>query len=274
MYIDSHAHLLKREYGNHLKSVIKDSEKTLFAVNNIAYDMESSREVVSISQNSSLLGSVGIHPYDVFPLDKSSEEELAALASHKKIIAIGEIGLDYFRNITDFSLQKKIFEKQIIIAKSLNMPFIVHSRNAFNDTISIIKSAGYLNGVFHSFDYSPKEAEQVIDLGMYISFSGMLTFKKREDLREAAKIVPINKVMLETDSPYLAPVPERGKKNLPVFVKYIYAEFGNLRSISQDELQYIIVKNFKNIFPKSKKILTEKKMEVQTFRGKNNAYSK
>jgi len=258
MYIDSHAHLLKKEYGNNLKSIIEDSEKTLFAVNNIAYDMESSREVVSLSQNSSLFGSVGIHPYDIFPLDKSSEEELAILASYKKIIAIGEIGLDYFRNITSFSLQKKIFEKQIIIAKSLNMPFIVHSRNAFNDTISIIKSVGYLNGVFHSFDYGSEEAEKVMDLGMYISFSGMLTFKKREDLREVAKILPINKILLETDSPYLAPVPERGKKNLPIFVKYIYAEFANLRNISQDELRYTIFENFKNVFPKSKKILTEK----------------
>ncbi|MEA3312817.1 MAG: TatD family hydrolase [Caldisericota bacterium] len=258
MYIDSHAHLLKKEYGNNLKFVIEDSEKTLFAVNNIAYNMKSSREVVSLSQNNPLFGSVGIHPYDAFPIDKPSEEELATLASYKKIIAIGEIGLDYFRNITSFSLQKKIFKKQIIIAKSLNMPFIVHSRNAFDDTISIITSVGYLNGVFHSFDYGPKEAKKVIDLGMYISFSGMLTFKKRENLREAAKIVPINKVLLETDSPYLAPVPERGKKNLPIFVKYIYAEFANLRNISQDELQCIIVKNFKNIFQKSKKILMKK----------------
>jgi len=255
IYIDAHAHLLEEEYGDDLESVIKNSKEILLAVNNTAYDMESSREVVLLSKNNILFGSVGIHPYNANQFNDSSIKELTTLALHEKIISIGEIGLDYFRNITDFPLQREVFEKQILIAKSLNMPFTVHSRNAFNDTISIIKNANYFNGVFHSFDYGQKEAEKVVDCGMYLSFSGMLTFKRKETARKAAKIVPMNKVLFETDSPYLAPVPVRGKKNIPIFVKYIYNRFVDLRNISPDELQYKIIDNFKNAFPKSKKFI-------------------
>lgn len=255
MFIDAHAHLLKEEYGGELDKVIKDSKEALLAVNNIAYNMETAEEVVLLADKYSLLCSVGVHPYEVDKVDETYLERLRTLADNKRVIAIGEIGLDYFRNITSFELQRKAFEKQLLLAKSLNMPFMVHSRNAFEDTIAIIKNINYFNGVFHSFDYGEKEAEEIINLGMYISFSGMLTFKKRENLRDVAKMVPIDKVLFETDAPYLAPVPMRGKKNLPIFVKYVYDKFSELRDINLDELQAKIAENFRRVFPKSKNFI-------------------
>ena len=255
MFIDAHAHLLKEEYGSELDKVIKNSKEALLAVNNIAYNMETSEEVVLLSDRYSLLCSVGVHPYEIDKFDDASIEKLKTLAANRRVIAIGEIGLDYFRNITAFPLQRKAFERQLLLAKSLNMPFMVHSRNAFKDTIAIIKNINYFNGVFHSFDYGKKEAEEIINLGMYISFSGMLTFKKRENLRDVAKAVPIDRVLFETDAPYLAPVPMRGKKNIPIFVKYVYNTFAELRNMELEELQVKIANNFRRAFPKSKNFI-------------------
>ncbi len=255
MFIDAHAHLLKEEYGDELDKVVKNSKENLLAVNNIAYNMKTAEEVVILSDKYSLLCSVGVHPYEINEFDDTSIEKLGALAANKRVVGIGEIGLDYFRSITAFASQKKAFEKQLLLAKSLDMPFMIHSRNAFKDTIAIIKNINYFNGVFHSFDYGKKEAEEIINLGMYISFSGMLTFKKRENLRDVARIIPIDRVLLETDAPYLAPVPMRGKKNLPIFVEYVYNTFAELRSIELDELQIKIANNFRMAFPKSKNFI-------------------
>ena len=261
MYIDEHAHLLSSEYGEDLEkeiNLIKNSEVIL--VNNVGYNIESSLEAVRLSKKHPFLfATIGIHPYDANNFNKENLEKLVELSKNEKVLVIGEIGLDYFRNITDFDLQKKVFREQLQLAKSLKLPFMIHSRDAFNDTINIIKEVGYFNGIFHSFDYGEEEIKEILDTGLYVSFSGMLTFKKREKLRRAAMIAPIEQVLLETDSPYLTPVPFRGKKNTPLFVKYVYEKFASLKNIDENDLCNKITENFKRLFVKSTNYLNNQR---------------
>ncbi len=252
-YIDAHAHLLSDEYGKDLEKEISLIEKNnLMLVNNIGYSIKSSKEAVRLAEiYPFLFATVGVHPYNINGFNDDSLNTIREFSKNNKVLAIGEIGLDYFRDITDFTLQKKIFLKQLQLAKELKLPFMIHSRNAFSDTISVIKEVNYFNGIFHSFDYGIAEMEQVINLGLFVSFSGMLTFKKKDTLREAAMYAPLDRVLFETDSPYLAPAPMRGKRNTPVFVKYIYGKFSSMRSIDMEKLCVKTTNNFKNLFVKS-----------------------
>ncbi len=263
MYIDSHAHLLSEEYGDDLRKEIERARKNgIILVNNIGYNLKSSDEAVKLSSEYDFIfASVGIHPYDINEFDESAKSKLALLSENAKTIAIGEIGLDYFRKITDFDKQRKYFAEQLIIAKEKNLPFIIHSREAFEDTWNIIKEIGYFNGVFHSFDYGINEAQKILDKGMYVSFSGMVTFKSRETLRNVLKYVPMDRLLFETDSPYLAPVPVRGKRNNPEFVKFVYALGAKIKNIDIDTLSEIIKNNFIKLFPRSKSFLLTKRRE-------------
>jgi TatD DNase family protein len=265
MLIDTHAHLLKEEFGEDLEKIITEIQNSdVKIVNNIGYSIKSSRETVRLADRYDFLFAVvGVHPYDINELKNSDTiETLKNLSLHKKVVAIGEIGLDYFRSITDYAVQRKYFEAQLMLAKESNLPFVIHSRDAFEDTFAIIKNVGYYNGVFHSFDYGPKEAEKVLENNMFISFSGMLTFKSKEKLREAAKIVPFERVLFETDSPYLAPVPKRGKRNTPLYVRYVYDMFSKIRSIDMDKLEKIVENNYKHLFVRSVNFL-DRRQHVQ-----------
>ena len=249
MLIDSHAHLISKFYKENLEEeILKTREKEVF-VNNIGFNLKSSKEAVAIAKkNKNFFASVGIHPYDVSDSEKETIVELKKLAQDKKAIAIGEIGLDFYRQITDFNLQREKFEEQIYLAKELNIPFIVHSRKSFDDSLDIIKKIGYFNGIFHSFDYGINEAKKVLDLGMYISFSGMLTFKGRTDIVEVALYAPLQNILFETDSPFLSPEPRRGKTNHSYFVEYVYKFFSEIKKIKIFELEETIRKNFNKIF--------------------------
>jgi TatD DNase family protein len=250
MFIDSHAHLIKELYKENLnkETFLASKNKTIF-INNVGFNLESSKEVIIIARKyKNFFASIGIHPNDVDKFKKNTIEELKRLAEEKKVIAIGEIGLDYHRKIADFNLQREKFEEQVYLAKELNLPILVHSRDSFADTIKVIKKIGYFNGVFHSFDYGINEANKVLDIGMYISFSGMLTFKNRNDLVETAKCIPPSKILFETDSPFLAPVPMRGKVNHPAFVKYIYKFYGEVINRELNEIEKIVRENFNKIF--------------------------
>ncbi len=262
MYIDSHAHLLKEEYENDLEKEIERARKNnVIAVNNIGYNLKTSEEAVNLSSEVDFIfASVGVHPYDIDEFNPSVREKIIELAKYEKTIAIGEIGLDYYRKLTNFDKQKKYFAEQIEIAKTENLPFIVHSRDAFEDTWSIIKESGYFNGVFHSFDYGMDEAKKILDLGMFVSFSGMVTFKKREELRKVLKFVPTDRILFETDSPYLTPVPMRGKRNNPEFVRFVYQLASEIKRIEINKLTKTVKDNFIRLFPKSKSFfLTERR---------------
>ncbi len=193
--------------------------------------------------------SLGVHP-DYEDITEPTVEELLRLADHPKIIAIGETGLDYFRLTGDLEWQRQRFRTHIRAAIQCGKPLVIHTRNAAEDTLRIMREEGAdkVGGVMHCFTESLDVAMQAIALGFYISFSGIVTFKNAVAIKEVAKSVPLNRLLLETDSPYLAPVPYRGKTNQPSYVKHVAEEVANLRNSSLAEISTATTENFFRLF--------------------------
>ncbi|CAG0907714.1 unnamed protein product, partial [Darwinula stevensoni] len=203
-------------------------------------------QVLALAEdNPHFFASVGVHP-DYEDIAEPSVNELIALANHPKIIAVGETGLDYFRLSGNLEWQRERFRTHIRAAIACGKPLIIHTRNAAEDTIRIMheENAHQVGGVMHCFTESLEVAKQAIALGFYISFSGIVTFKNALTIKEVAKQVPLNRVLVETDSPYLAPVPYRGKINQPSYVKYVAAEIASLRGITFEEVAAASTDNF------------------------------
>jgi TatD DNase family protein len=247
MLIDSHSHLLSQFYEEDIADVSERSNGII--VNIVGFDVRSSKEAIARAKiNFHFYASVGIHPNDA----KETEDfkSIEQLAMDPKVIAIGEIGLDYYRNSTPKTMQINFFEQQIEVAKKLGLPFIVHSRDAFLDTIKVIKNSGYQKCVLHSFDYGIDEAEEALALGCFISFSGMVTFTNKSTLQDVAMIVPINKILFETDSPFLTPSPFRGRRNEPLYVSFIYEKYAELKGLEKPPLEDELLSNFRALFSK------------------------
>jgi len=193
--------------------------------------------------------SVGIHP-DYEDEEEATVEKLAELANHPRVIAIGETGLDYFRLKGDLEWQRQRFRNHIRAAKLCGKPLIIHTREAAADTLRIMEEEGAasVSGVMHCFTESLEIAELAIALDFYISFSGIVTFKKAMQVKEVATTIPLDRVLVETDSPYLAPVPFRGKSNQPAYVKHVAEEVARLRGISEEELTEATTRNFMRLF--------------------------
>ena len=193
--------------------------------------------------------SVGIHPNTT--LDKElTSEELVELASHNKVIAIGETGLDYFRSEGDLEWQRERFRTHIEAAKQCGKPIIIHTREAKEDTLKILQeeNASDVGGIMHCFVEDWETAKQAMDINFLISFSGIVTFKNAKDLQEVALKVPLDKMLIETDSPYLAPVPKRGKQNQPAFVKHVAEFIAELKGIDYQEVVQKTSENYFNLF--------------------------
>ena len=197
--------------------------------------------------------SVGVHP-DYEDIEEPSVETLVKLAQHPKIVAIGETGLDYFRLTGDLEWQRERFRTHIRAAILAGKPLIIHTRGAAEDTLKIMQEEGanQVGGVMHCFTESLEVALQAIELGFYISFSGIVTFKNATQIKEVALAIPLDKILVETDSPYLAPVPFRGKTNQPAYVKYVAQEIANLRGISLDAVMKATTENFFTLFKHAK----------------------
>jgi TatD DNase family protein len=207
-------------------------------------------EVLGIAESHErLYASVGIHP-DYEDIPPFSVEDLVRFADHPKVIAIGETGLDYFRLTGDLEWQRERFRLHIRAAIQSGKPLIIHTRSAAVDTLRILREEGAdrIGGVMHCFTESWEVAEAAIELGFYISFSGIVTFKNAADLKEVAKKVPLERMLVETDSPYLAPVPYRGKTNQPAYVKYVAEEIARLRGISLEDVAEATTRNFFSLF--------------------------
>ncbi len=207
-------------------------------------------EVLSLAeQYDNFYASVGVHP-DYEDIDEPSVDLLCRLAQHPKVVAIGETGLDYFRLSGDLEWQRNRFRTHIRAAILVGKPLIIHTRNAANDTLRIMQEEGahQAGGVMHCFTESLEMAEAAIEMGFYISFSGIVTFKNAAQLKEVAQKIPLDKILVETDSPYLAPVPFRGKTNQPAYVKYVAQEIADLRGISLEAVMQATTQNFFNLF--------------------------
>ncbi|MEE0944146.1 MAG: TatD family hydrolase [Clostridia bacterium] len=197
-----------------------------------------------------MYGAVGVHPSDCEGLTEADMDRLKRESAHNKIKAIGEIGLDYYYDDVPRDVQKKWFSRQIELAREVNLPIIVHDRDAHQDTVDIMRSSGArdVGGVLHCFSGSCDMARDVLDLGFYIAFGGTLTFKNARRAVEAAEYVPIDRILIETDSPYLAPVPERGKRNDSTLVKYVARKLAEIKGIEVGEVERITFENAKKCF--------------------------
>lgn len=216
----------------------------------VSVNLRDFHEVIGLSETyPQLYASVGVHP-DYEDEEEPTVEKLAELAKHPKVIAIGETGLDYFRLNGDLEWQRERFRNHIRAANLCGKPLIIHTREASEDTLRIMEEEGAarVGGVMHCFTESLEVAERAIALGFYISFSGIVTFKKATQVKEVAEKIPLDRVLVETDSPYLAPTPFRGKINQPAYVKYVAEEIARLRGVSEEALSDATTRNFLSLF--------------------------
>jgi len=255
MYIDSHCHINFPELNQKIDEVLKNMESNKIShALCVSVTLDKINEILNLTkQYSNIYASVGVHP-DYEDIKEPDIDTLFKYSKEEKVVAIGETGLDYFRLKGDLSWQRDRFRTHIQAAIKSKLPLIIHTRNAQDDTISIMKDEGAnsATGVMHCFTESYDMAKKAIDLGFYISFSGIITFKNAETLRETVKKIPIENILIETDSPYLAPVPNRGKLNEPSNVKYVAEKIAELKGISIEDVAEITTNNFFKLFTKCK----------------------
>lgn len=255
MLVDSHCHLNFPEFTENIHAVrqlMHDSQVGHALC--VSVTLDKFPEVLALAeQYDNFYASVGVHP-DYENIEEPSVEGLVELAQHPKIVAIGETGLDYFRLTGDLEWQRMRFRTHIRAAIQAGKPLIIHTRSAAEDTLRIMQEEGVnqVGGVMHCFTESLEVAEAAINMGFYISFSGIVTFKNAMQLKEVAQAIPLDKMLVETDSPYLAPVPFRGKTNQPAYVKYVAQEIANLRGISLDTVMQVTTQNFFTLFKHAK----------------------
>ncbi|MES9868944.1 MAG: TatD family hydrolase [Sedimenticola sp.] len=254
MLIDSHCHLDRLDLGHFDNSFANLMEKTEEAgvghILCVSIDLESYPSMLELVESyNNISVSVGVHPNDR-DRREPEPEELVALAAHPKNVAIGETGLDYFRSEGDLQWQRDRFRRHIQAARLSNKPLIIHTRAAREDTIRIMEEEGAseAGGVMHCFTENWEMAKQALDLGFYISFSGIITFKNADDLREVVKKVPMDRLLVETDAPYLTPVPHRGKPNLPGYVVHVAECVAELKGLAAEEVANITGENFGRLF--------------------------
>jgi TatD DNase family protein len=260
MFIDTHSHLFYPNFEDDLDEVIqraRDSGVDFILVP--ATDLATAKEVINLTEKYDMIyGAVGIHPHETKDWDPSLLNEIESLASHKKIVAVGEIGLDYYYDYSPKEKQIEAFKSQIDLALKLNLPIIVHNRDSDEDMMEIINSycGSGLKAQFHCFNGSLKDAKELMHMGYMISFTGNITFKKADELREVLKNIRIDQLLLETDSPFLTPIPFRGKRNEPAYVKYIAEQVAEAHELSIEEVGRISSFNTFRIFGIGSKIQT------------------
>ncbi len=251
MLVDSHCHLNFPELATQLPEIQqKMLEAQVGYALCVSVTLDKFPEVLALAeQYSNLFASVGVHP-DYEDITEPSVEVIVKLAKHSKVIAIGETGLDYFRLQGDLEWQRNRFRTHIRAAIQAKKPLIIHTRSAAKDTIRIMQEEGAaeVGGVMHCFTESMEVAQAAIEMGFYISFSGIVTFKNAIDLKVIAQEIPLSRILVETDSPYLAPVPYRGKINQPAYVQHVAQAIANLRGITFEQVMQTTTENFFNLF--------------------------
>jgi TatD DNase family protein len=255
MFIDSHCHINFPELAARLPEIFsKMAENQVTHALCVSVDLPDFPQIRELAENyPHVYASVGVHP-DYEETTEPSVEELVRLSAHPKIVAIGETGLDYYRLQGDLEWQRERFRTHIRASRATGKPLIIHTRAASEDTIRIMReegagtNAGGAGGVMHCFTESLEVAEAAIEMGFYISFSGIVTFKSAKDLQAVARAVPLERTLIETDSPYLAPVPFRGKMNEPGFVRHVGEYLATLKGLPLERVAQQTTDNFFNLF--------------------------
>jgi TatD DNase family protein len=252
MFVDSHCHLEMESFDKDRDEVIKRSVKE-----GLSYILTVGTEARYFDRVTDMLdrypevyGAVGIHPHNSTEYAGDLVQTMTRYLTHRKIVALGEIGLDFFRNYSPKDSQSETFRAQLSLAKGMGLPVIIHSRNARDETLAILRDmgAGQSNGVIHCYSYDVPTAREALDMGYYISIPGTITYRKTEHLNKVVEYVPLDRLLAETDAPFLAPVPHRGKRNEPLFVKLTVAKIAAIRNLDINEVASCIRDNFVRLF--------------------------
>ena len=258
MLFDSHAHLDNKQFDKDRDDVIASfKENGVHRIVNVGADIESCYTSLELAQKYDFIfNACGIHPHDANTYTDDIEKQLREIAKDPNTVAIGEIGLDYHYDNSPRDIQKVVYAKQIRLAGELGFPIIIHDRDAHKDSIDILKAEKTkdLKGVFHCYSGSAEMVKTIIELGLYVSFTGVITFKNARKTVEAVKAVPLDRILAETDCPYMSPEPMRGKRNIPDYVKFTVMKMAEIHEISFEDLCEIIWENTHRLFerlPKS-----------------------
>lgn len=247
MLIDTHAHLNSEKFlGVVEETIAKAHEAGVEKIVVVGFDRETNRNAVKLAeQYENIFAVVGWHPVDAIDFTEEDLQEVEKLASHEKVVAIGETGLDYYWDKSPKEVQKEVFRKQIRLAKRHELPIVIHNRDATEDLIKILEeeSASEVGGIMHCFSGSVETAKKCIDMNLHISFAGPVTFKNAKQPKEVALEVPLDKILIETDCPYLAPHPHRGKQNEPAYVSLIAEEIAVIKGVTYEEVAKATTEN-------------------------------
>ena len=250
--IDTHCHLYDEKLYNDLDTIVKNAHsanvKKMICIGDRIKTSQKSMELTEKYQN--VFASVGVHPHEAKDVSTNYLNKLEKFTEHKKVVAIGEIGLDYYYNFSDSKTQKLIFLEQLKLAKKLKLPTVVHCRNADDDLYNTIVKSKSKSGVIHCFSSNLNFAKKIIDLGYLISFTGMITFVK--DLEKVIKNINLKHILIETDSPYLAPIPYRGKKNQPAYVVEVAKKIAAIKGVDIQRVINMTTQNAYSLFTKLK----------------------
>lgn len=250
MMIDSHAHLEMPEFDADRAQVIERARQVgICRIVTVGTNLELSRKALALArQYDFVYATVGTHPHDTERANQKTLEELKILAKEPKVVAWGEIGLDYFRNLSSKAKQVEMFDKQLSLARELELPVVIHSRDAHEETLSMIRASGVRRGVFHCFSGDWALARRCIDLGFYISIPGVVTFSKAKMMQDVVRQIPLESLLLETDCPYLAPTPHRGTRNEPSYLTHTAKKVAEIKGMDWEEAARATVANTQKLF--------------------------
>lgn len=250
MLFDTHAHYDDSHFGSESTRILESlSKSSVGLVMNVGCDIETSEFSSELSKKYPFVyAAVGVHPHYAESYDDRAEQRLISLCENKKVRAIGEIGLDYHYDYAPRELQQRVFERQLTLARELDLPAVIHDREAHEDVVSIIKKVNYPRGVFHCYSGSLETARILIDMGWYLSFNGVITFKNAVKSHEVIKNIPLDRIMIETDCPYLTPEPFRGERNDSRLVCYVAEKIAQIRDMTYDQVARITTENGKRFF--------------------------
>lgn len=251
MYIDSHCHLDDARFADDLEAVLDRAAAAgvtrILSIGTGDGPPEIDRAVRVAEKYEQVYASVGVHPHDAAKVTPQTLDELRALAAHRKVIAFGEIGLDYHYDFSPREVQREVFVAQLKLAADLKLPITIHTREAWEDTISILRENWTGEGIMHCFTGDPAQAQEALDMGFHLSYGGVLTFKTAENVRESARMTPDDRLLIETDAPYLAPIPYRGKRNEPSMMVETARKLAEVRGTTPDRIAAITTANFERL---------------------------
>jgi len=250
MLIDSHAHLEIGDFDNDMDDVVERARQTgIDLIVTVGTNLSDCKKAVDLTRRyEAVYAAVGIHPHEVKDITPTTYDDLRKLTKMQKVVAYGEIGLDFFRNLSPRDIQLRRFAEQLELAADLELPIIIHDREAHSETLELLKTWKGRRGIIHCFSGDCRMAEKCLDMGFYISIPGPVTYKKSEILQDVVRFVPITSLLLETDAPYLTPEPNRGKRNEPAFVIHTAKKVAEIKELPLDTVAFITSQNAKDVF--------------------------